>query len=161
LFLAGHAFLSRLRGGGAAWGVPPTGEAGDIERLEDDLAHAQVARVAAEAAYGKAVAAKDAEIEALRSQVEGWQAQLASMANKVVELERSSDAFLVERQVRRASPRLPSGSAWWRPRRRDSTQALAWACCSLAGSARSPAARRGISCSARRAQVADWWGSRS
>jgi hypothetical protein len=75
------------------------GGATDVERLEDALARADVARISAEAALSSGLAAKEVELEAARRQIDAVKREAASLRDRFAALEETNQTLIAERQV--------------------------------------------------------------
>eukprot|EP00884_Botryococcus_braunii_P015895 jgi/Botrbrau1/298/Bobra.0022s0264.1 len=76
-----------------------SGGATDVERLEDALARADVARISAEAALSSGLAAKEVELEAARRQIESAKREAATLRGHMAALEENNQALIAERQT--------------------------------------------------------------
>lgn len=91
-----------------------SGRAGDFERMEDDLAKAQVARIAAEAALSTGLAAADDEADALRQQLLSALQKARDSELRATSLQQRNDQLAAERQVSAIQCcYLPSFSTRW------------------------------------------------
>lgn len=75
------------------------GRAGDLERMEDDLAKAQVARIAAEAALSTGLTAADEEADALRQQLLSALQKARDAELRAADLQQRNKQLDAERQV--------------------------------------------------------------